>query len=329
MLVGAERSTYGKEREGMNAKHGYAGAVLLVLLAGPLVQAQAPNFPPFNPAATIAAPADQPPTGLPPTGRPLASPISGAEQMTPEPSTARPVVTPSLTDPALPANVPPYGPLWVDHPGTSPINCCGPTGEHGPISAEIYAQTGPSFLLSDSAFARSLHTGYGLGLVGRSLFYNTSATQDWNILLDLNYTYNDGIPTNTFDFNGMPVTIRNLDRTTVGMGLGYDWFLLGSGYTGTATGTNLRVGIDGGARWGTAHIDMNVVGIEDGYARQQHIYGEGFAGARFDLEVPMCGWTFISGLRSEYSYSSLHMLPEHQNTGLHNLNLQLTVGVRY
>ena len=121
-----------------------------------------------------------------------------------------------------------------------------------------------------------------------------------------------------------------MDRTAVGLGLGYDWWLLGSGYVGNATGCNLRFGVDGGFRVGTSHLDMNVVNLPpDGYARVQRIYGEYFTALHLNWEVPMGGWVFLTGVRSEFAYSDLHLLPGHQTNGLYGLNLLLTMGVRY
>lgn len=386
----------------MKAKHGNAGAVLLVLLGvwgareahaqmpmsplpalgssvgsptvtptaglpptgqplGSSVGILPPTTQQLSPALPVLSPASLPPTGtplgspmpptgtplgspMPPTGQPLGSPFpptgqplgSRTSALAPTQMPGQPLGTPVSTsstaqDPAIPPYMQPLATDTALSPsGQLTPGCCGPMGRHGPIGTEVYLQTGPNILLSDTTFARSLQTGYGVGIAGRTLFFNRDATRDWNILIDANYIGNNGIPNNTFISNsGLPVTIRGLDRMTVGLGLGYDWFLLGSGYVGNATCNNLCVGFDGGARWGTSHVDLNVTTIPDGYNRIQRVFGEYFAGFRANLEIPMGGWTFLTGMRAEYTYSDLHVLPDHQNTALHGLNLMLTMGVRY
>jgi hypothetical protein len=126
----------------------------------------------------------------------------------------------------------------------------------------------------------------------------------------------------------VPVTIRGLTRTSVGLGLGRDWYLFGPGNVGCTGGTSLCFGLDGGVRWGTAHLDLNVVGTPGGYERMHDVYAEYFAAWHLDLQVPMGGWMFLTGLRGEWNYSGLNFLPDTQ-TGLHSANLLVTMGVRY
>jgi hypothetical protein len=92
--------------------------------------------------------------------------------------------------------------------------------------------------------------------------------------------------------------------------------------------SNLRFGIDGGAKWGTSHIDLGQVGSPQVYIRSQDIYGGAYAGLHADMEVPMGAWTFLSGVRGEWSYDKMDLIP-HLRTSLNNINLLFTIGVRY
>ncbi len=211
---------------------------------------------------------------------------------------------------------------------SSGADCCGPMGAHGPIATEIYGRSGASFIISQTRFSDSLKTGYEVMGGGRSLFFNSSGSRAHVVDLGLSYTTNDGNPNNTFDFSGAPVTIRNLHRTAVSLALGQDWFLGGAGPVGSGSGCSFRSGFDVGGRYGTSHLDMNIAGIPGGYLRQRDTYAAGFLGVHLDLEVPMGGWTFFSGLRGEYGYSNLNLITG-TNTSVHDINVLLNMGVRY
>jgi hypothetical protein len=292
-------------REGMNAKHGYAGAVLLVLLGGPLVQAQMPqDLPIMNQAALVVPPLDSTP----------------AASMPANPAPANPVPTQLVApDP------------WMLHQQPEPFNqgCCGPIGRDGPIGWEVYARGGVSFLYSNTAYAKSLNTGLEADGGWRSLFFNKEADQAWIIGLNLTYNYNDGRPTNSFRLAGDPVTLRNLDRTAVGLGFGHDWFVFGPGSVGRYWDTNVRYGFDAGARWGSQHLDLNIIGTNDGYLRHQDGFGAAYAGIHFDVDIPMGAWTFFGGVSSSFVYTFSGALLPGVNTNLHELNTMLTMGVRY
>ena len=56
--------------------------------------------------------------------------------------------------------------------------------------------------------------------------------------------------------------------------------------------------------------------------------GGTFIGINLNYEVPMGGWTFLAGLRGEWSYSWMNLIPNVSNN-LHDLNFWLTSGVRF
>ena len=296
---------YMEAREGMNAKHGYAGAVLLVLLAAPLTRAQAPQTLPYLKEQPVATP----PMDVPPSGLPSGFTPANQAAAQPNPADAYP----------LP---------W--EPSPLSVGCCGPTGGCGPIGPEIYVRSGPSFLVSNTLFAKSFDTGWETTGGGRSLFFNKACDGAWIVDLSVTYDYNDGHPTNSLNFQGTPVTMRNLDRTAVGLGFGHDWWVFGPGNVGACDGCNLRYGFDAGTRWGTQHVDMNIVGIEGGYLRSHDLFGAAYVGLHFDLEVPMGGWTFFTGIRGGGTYTfGGDVVGANINSSLHEVNALWTIGVRY
>ncbi len=147
-------------REGMNAKHGYASAVLLVLLGGPFAQAQMPqNLPAMSQTALVVPPPDPTPAASMP-----ASPAPMPGNLVPMPASPAPMQA-IVPDP------------WMLHQQPEPFNkgCCGPVGGDGPIGWEVYARGGASFHYSNTAYAKSLDTGYEADAGWRSLFFNKDA----------------------------------------------------------------------------------------------------------------------------------------------------------
>ncbi len=283
----------------MSATGRSAGALLLVLLAAALGRAESPNDLPF-----LLAPSSK--TNLP----------AAAEAGMGLPPAA----------PAPPPGVQAYAPdAWVYQQRP---DCC-PRGFNGPIGTELYARGGPSFPIAGADIKKALRTGWEIMGGGRTLFFSPDGMRAWVIDLGLSYTINDGHPSRTFLYQtGAEVTIRNLHRTAVSLGLGHDWFVNGPGPVGSCEASNWRYGIDGGARWGTAHLDLNPVNNPDGYARSHDVYGAAFAALHVDWEMPMGAWTFLMGLRGEWSYSFMDLLPN-QSTRLHDINVLLTTGVRW
>jgi hypothetical protein len=269
--------------------------MLLVLLAATQTRAEAPKEIPF-----------------------LASPVQKPE----------PVSTEAIEP--LPIPVPPpvhaYAPdAWVYQ---QPPDCCQ-RGFSGPIGTELYARGGPSFPIAGADSKKALRTGWEIMGGGRTLFFSPDGMRAWTVDLGLSYTINDGHSSRQFLYtNGASVTIRDLHRTAVSMALGHDWFMFCPGPTGSGDGMNLRYGFDGGARWGTGHLDLNPVNSPGGYVRLHSVYGAAFAAFHVNWEVPMGGWTLLMGMRGEWSYSFMNLLPN-QSTHLNDINVLATAGVRW
>lgn len=284
----------------MSAKKRSVGALMLMLLAATLGRAEAPKDLPY----------------LAPSGS------KPAISVMPEPTLAQAPAT-TQTPPPVQAYAPDN---WVYT--QQPPDCC-PALFSGPIGTELYFRSGASIPIAGSDFKKALRTGWEFMGGGRTLFFNPDASSAWVVDLGASYTINDGYPSRTFLYrNGAPVTIRNLHRTAVSLGLGHEWFLFGPGATGHNDGTNWRYGFDGGARWGTAHIDLNPVSNPGGYARQHDVYGAAYAAIHANCEVPMGGWTLLVGVRGEWAYSFMDLLPA-QNTHLQDINALLTIGARW
>jgi hypothetical protein len=290
------------------------------------------------------------PQGPPmPTGRPPAA-VASLEQMTvPQPGApeaADPVGTltgqPQQAAPGLPIGSYP-SPYYVDGPG-----CCGPLGRDGRIGYENYTYSGAN-LVFGPGLAHQLNVGWTIGDGVRSLFYNPDHTAAWMIDLGGSYTHNWGQGTrdgaNLFIRQPASVNaatgavtilpdraafsaIQGVHRMSFNFSMGRDVWLLGAGNVGGEHGTNVRVGAWVGGRYGSAHVDVIPLDQVGAYARRQNVF-EGFvAGTHVTFETPVGGWILFGGLRAEYGYDWMNLVPPLQGN-LNNINLQASVGIRF
>jgi hypothetical protein len=123
-----------------------------------------------------------------------------------------------------------------------------------------------------------------------------------------------------------PVTVRELNRTYVSLGLGHDWYLWGPAHVvGISPGElpNLRVGVEFGGRWGTADLRLNEI------TNREDTIGALYCAVYSDFEYPWHCCVFMAGLRLEYSYTWDDVL-QHQNpSDAQDINLLVTAGVRF
>jgi hypothetical protein len=281
------------------------------------------------------------------TGRPAPA-VASLEQLTlPQPpgGPADPVGTLAGVPhaPALPRGTYP-SPYFVDGPG-----CCGPLGAHGRIGYEVYWYSGINIPFGPGLPAR-MNAGWNIGGGARSLFFDRSHTAAWTLDLGLSYTHNWAAgadePVGLFlrqpplvnQLTGVVqaqpdrftlTAIREVHRSSFNYAFGRDVWLMGSGATGSCTGTNVRVGSWIGGRYGTAHVDQ--VPLDegpDGYSRRQNVFQGIFVGAHATCDVPMGGWIFHAGARIEYGHDWTNLTPPLQGN-MHYINLQLTTGVRF
>ncbi len=244
------------------------------------------------------------------------------------------------TTPGLPPGSYP-SPWFSDGPG-----CCGPMGRNGRVGYDLDVYTGPTWSFGNGRFARELQAGWMVGGDGASLLFNPQHDAAWVIDLGWSYQYNRGSPksfqtlivrqppitvgTTTIaqPDSPMSVAIHALDRTNFNFALGRDWWLWGPGSTGMANGWNLRIGGLVGGRWGTAHVDLIPEDESMGYRRRQGVTHGIFISPRADLEVPMGTWILFAGLRFEWSYDWMNLVPP-LNGNLNSFNLLMTGGIRF
>jgi hypothetical protein len=211
---------------------------------------------------------------------------------------------------------------------TYPIpGCCGPIGGDGPIHTELYVRTGPSFPVEGEVFRQILDTGWQVEGGGRSLFFNPARNAAWTADLSISNIYNHAQPftlTQIVPLNTPPtqsITPRALNRTYVNLALGREWYL---NQPVNSCGWMWRAGFDVGGQWGTAKVDFR----ELPHATDT-IYGT-FVSMHTDVEKCCCGCcTFTVGLRLEWDYTWMDILGPPNNSDLQDVDLLMTIGVRY
>jgi hypothetical protein len=293
-----------------------------------------PSYPAGRP---VAAAASANPTAL---DRVTAS-VRPASAEVADPSGALAGDVAPAAGPVLPTGAYP-SPYYTDGPG-----CCGPLGRNGRIGYEIYAYTGPAWTLGEGRLSRQLQTGWLTGGGGRSLFFNPAHDAAWVVDLGLSYQYNRGsvdhftelfIHQPPIQFGNQtiprpdviaPTAVRGLHRTNFNFALGRDWWMWGPGSTGMACGWNVRVGGVVGGRYGTAHVDLLPQDRALGdYQRRQGVTHGVFISPHATVEVPMGSWIGFCGLRAEWGYDWMNLVPPIQGN-LHSFNLLFTAGIRF
>ncbi|MGE3806210.1 MAG: hypothetical protein AB7K24_16185 [Gemmataceae bacterium] len=205
--------------------------------------------------------------------------------------------------------------------------CDAPIGLDGPILMEIYLQNGVSQPLSGGFLNNRLAAGWIIQGGGRSLFFNPVLDRAWVVDLSVANVCNNGNqPTLIVPFNGGLANVRNMNRTYVSVGLGREWYLMG---TASADGPAWRAGCDFGGQYGTARIDFNTNTTVSGFARTNDIFGGMYVAAHTDFEMPWRCCVWFVGYRMEWNYQWLDEIGVEQNDNLANLNMLLNLGVRY
>jgi hypothetical protein len=208
--------------------------------------------------------------------------------------------------------------------------------------------TGPNFVTGNAVLTDRLSTGWIVAGGGRTLFFNQAADAAWVIDLGLTYQYNRGNQsdpldifrrqanvTNTTTGTSTPqpdiltfTAIRGIHRTAFNFALGRDWWLYGPGAVGRASPWNARFGVDLGGRWGSAHADLVPIAETNGYFRRQGVFHGIYGSVHAEVERNMGGWVWTSGLRLQYGYDWMNIIPP-QAGDIGNVNLLLNTGVRY
>jgi hypothetical protein len=222
---------------------------------------------------------------------------------------------------------------WLVYP-RSP-GCACQAGGDGPISGEVYAQTGFSFPISGNYFGRVFGVGWDVEGGGRLHLFNPEMDADWLIGLSVSNVYNDAversIPRTLISvvnrFTGIltpsvTVTMRDYNRTYVGAYVGREWYLCGAAESDGVTPT-WKWGINGGGRYGTDKLEVGE--IQHLTKRIEALFGA----IHTEVEVPYGPAILSFGLWGEYAYTWSDILQPQNNSDLMELNLMLTAGVRF
>jgi hypothetical protein len=220
--------------------------------------------------------------------------------------------------------------------------------------------TGPNFIFGNGPLTNRLNTGWIVQGGGRSFLFNKANDAAWVLDLALSYQYNRGKQDNPVDlFIRQPsVTqvdptdparqrqisvlqpdlflssnIRGFHRTAFNFALGRDWWLWGPGAPGLEQGWNFRFGVDVGGRWGTEHVDLDLIGTTGPlgsplYARRQGVFHGVYISGHINWEVPVGGWIWFAGLRGQYGWDWGNIVMP-LNGDIQNANLLMTTGFRF
>lgn len=259
---------------------------------------------------------------------------------TQEPAPLAPSATMVLTAP--PGTSTTHLPGTVHSPACGPDGCCGPFGADGPITYELYGRTGPALVVGGSELSGRLNTGWMVSGGANTFFFNSTRDAAWVLDTGISYTYNRGrqerggpLDVHTPPFNPatqpdglQPHLVRGLHRTSFNFGLGRDWWMSGPGVVGQAAQSNSRWGVDTGGRWGTSHVDLVPTADLGNYLRRRSIFHSVYIGAHADWEQPMGNWIFFAGVRGEFDYTFLNVVPPN-GSDIVGVNLLFQMGVRY
>jgi hypothetical protein len=238
-------------------------------------------------------------------------------------------------------------PYYFDAPG-----CCGPLGG-GHLAYELYMMTGPNFIFGNGPLTDRLNTGWIVQGGNRTLFFNKANDAAWVLDLGLSYQYNRGKQEEPVDLfvrqapqqnqqTGvvtpqpdllLSTNIRGFHRTAFNFAVGRDWWFWGAGAPGLEHGWNFRFGMDVGGRWGTEHVDLDLLGTNSPfntplYARRQGVFHGVYISGHISWEVPVGGWIWFVGLRGQYGYDWGNVVMP-LNGDIQNANLLMTTGIRF
>jgi hypothetical protein len=188
-------------------------------------------------------------------------------------------------------------------------------------------------------FSAILDTGWDVQAGGRTLLFNSAEDAAWTADLSLSNCYNHGKPGNETLINvlvtqptppfGTPpppvltpteVHLRDLIRTFANAAIGREYYF---NAPANAAQYRIRGGFDIGYRFGTAKAEFAEI-----VHRTDTIYGFEI-GWHTDLEIPRGCCTWVVGFRGEWDYTWMSVLQSQNNSDLQDINLLLTLGVRF
>jgi hypothetical protein len=315
----------------MSAKIGCRCALVMALLS--VTQARAQDE---------AAPAPMPVSaGLVATPPEVIPAPAGLNPAQPEQIPSQPQVAPDDRQPDTVQNGANGGQPPGPRPGLSDWitynrnGCCdGPVGNHLPLMHELFLRSGLSIPLPNTRVGKNLNAGWEIEGGGRLLIFNPPGDSAWVVEASISTEENwHGTRGATFPLSvivggvritpgkgGLPgVAIRGLNRTFVNLGAGREWYLIGSA---VVPGRKLRVGIDGGGRWGSEKMDLTEI------PHRTDVIGGMYAAAHIDMEFPFAGACILyTGLRTEWDYTWGDILQV--KSDIMGINTMATIGFRW
>jgi hypothetical protein len=186
-------------------------------------------------------------------------------------------------------------------------------------------RNGASLPFGGGPLARSLDVGWDIQAGMRSLFFNSSMDAAWTADASISNIVNHAtmntpvlvnIPTNFIT----PVSVNELNRTFANLALGREWYTSG---TATCADGSWRSGFDIGGRWGTGRAELH------GISHRTDVMTGVFLAVHSDVEMPWGCYLWHAGVRAEWSYTFSHILQSQNDGDVQDLNLMLTVGVRF
>jgi hypothetical protein len=118
------------------------------------------------------------------------------------------------------------------------------------------------------------------------------------------------------------VTARTLDDTTLNLGFGGEYYLLGSAGP-RCLDTRCRVGFDAGARYGTSKLILKEIPHKTGTV------GGFFLSLHSDVEVPCGNVIFFAGIRTEYGILYSDILQKQTDADMQTFTALFSVGMRF
>jgi hypothetical protein len=215
---------------------------------------------------------------------------------------------------------------WIRRDGAQCPSCLGPWGGDPLIGQELYLRGGASFPLGGT-LGSNLAPGFTVQLGARTLFFNQTYTAAWVVDTGIQNTFNSGKDNgDTFRIPAdsplglpitVPVTVREVNRTSVNLGAGREWFV----YPALYTPAHIRYGVDFGGRWGSTKTSFNEAGS------RTDVFGTAYFGGHALYEFPFRDTIVNFGVRGEYNYTWSDVL--NRSSDISEANILLSAGVRY
>lgn len=195
----------------------------------------------------------------------------------------------------------------------------GPTNGPPGVVTEIFFRVGPSVPVGHEFFGQVLPTGWMVEGGARALFFNRAWTAAWVGEVAVSNVNNQTEDTTTVFMHNLAktVSIRALNQTYFGLGLGREWYL---GTPADTPGRHWRFGLDVGGRYGAATTQFNEI------RHRTNVIEGAYGAVHTDLEIPYGRYSYLAGVRIEYDIMRSNILDGRSNlqamTGLFNFGVK-------